>query len=96
MADMASELGVKSRAHSDITLELAYGTLVPLRYMNADQHYKVICVCETLAKHYMALGALLVAVGLDSQLLVRRTSALAARFKASTQHYLTDSTSKTS
>ena len=44
MADMANEMGVKSRAHSDTTLELEYGTLVPMRYMNADQHYKVICV----------------------------------------------------
>ena len=44
MADMANEMGVKSRAHSDTTLELEYGTLVPMRYMNSDQHYKVICV----------------------------------------------------
>ncbi len=44
MADMASEMGVKSRAHSDTSLELEYGTLVPMRYMNSDQHYKVICV----------------------------------------------------
>jgi 3,4-dihydroxyphenylacetate 2,3-dioxygenase len=44
MADMANAMGVKSRAHSDTTLELEYGTLVPMRYMNADQHYQVICV----------------------------------------------------
>jgi 3,4-dihydroxyphenylacetate 2,3-dioxygenase len=44
MADMANEMGVKSRAHSDTSLELEYGTLVPMRYMNSDQHYKVICV----------------------------------------------------
>ncbi len=44
IADMANEMGVKSRAHSDTSLELEYGTLVPMRYMNADQHYKVICV----------------------------------------------------
>ncbi len=44
MADMANDMGVKSRAHSDTTLELEYGTLVPMRYMNSDQHYKVICV----------------------------------------------------
>ena len=44
MADVANEMGVKSRAHSDTTLELEYGTLVPMRYMNADQHYRVICV----------------------------------------------------
>jgi 3,4-dihydroxyphenylacetate 2,3-dioxygenase len=44
MADMANAMGVKSRAHSDTSLELEYGTLVPMRYMNSDQHYKVICV----------------------------------------------------
>ena len=36
---------------------------------------------EALAKHYLELGALFVAVGLDTQLLVRHTSALAGRFK---------------
>lgn len=44
IADIANEMGVKSRAHSDTSLELEYGTLVPLRYMNSDQHYQVICV----------------------------------------------------
>ncbi|MBN3809945.1 3,4-dihydroxyphenylacetate 2,3-dioxygenase [Paraburkholderia sp. Ac-20347] len=49
IAEVANEMGVKSRAHSDTTLELEYGTLVPMRYMNADQHFRVICVsacCE--------------------------------------------------
>ncbi|WP_431274472.1 aldolase/citrate lyase family protein [Variovorax ureilyticus] len=36
---------------------------------------------EALAKHYLELGALFVAVGLDTNLLVRHTTALAARFK---------------
>ncbi|MEO9102061.1 MAG: 3,4-dihydroxyphenylacetate 2,3-dioxygenase [Burkholderiaceae bacterium] len=44
IADMANEMGIKSRAHSDTTLSLEYGTLVPMRYMNADQHYQVISV----------------------------------------------------
>ena len=44
IAEVANEMGVKSRAHSDTTLELEYGTLVPMRYMNADQHFKVVCV----------------------------------------------------
>ena len=44
IGDMANEMGVKSRAHSDTTLDLEYGTLVPMRYMNADQHYKVISI----------------------------------------------------
>ena len=44
IGDMANAMGVKSRAHTDTTLELEYGTLVPMRYMNADQHFKVISV----------------------------------------------------
>jgi 3,4-dihydroxyphenylacetate 2,3-dioxygenase len=44
IADMANEMGVATRGHSDTTLELEYGTLVPMRYMNADQHFKVVCV----------------------------------------------------
>ena len=36
---------------------------------------------EALARQYLDLGALFVAVGLDTNLLVRTTSALAARFK---------------
>ena len=42
----------------------------------------ILTTDETLAKHYLALGALFVAVGLDTNLLVRHTSALAARFRA--------------
>jgi 3,4-dihydroxyphenylacetate 2,3-dioxygenase len=44
IADVANEMGVATRSHSDTTLELEYGTLVPMRYMNADQHFKVVCV----------------------------------------------------
>ena len=35
----------------------------------------------TQAKHYLSLGALFVAVGLDTQILVRQTSALVRQFK---------------
>ncbi|MGH6609400.1 MAG: 3,4-dihydroxyphenylacetate 2,3-dioxygenase, partial [Burkholderiaceae bacterium] len=37
IAEAANEMGVKSRAHHDTTLDLEYGTLVPMRYMNADR-----------------------------------------------------------
>ncbi|MDP3701692.1 MAG: HpcH/HpaI aldolase/citrate lyase family protein [Hylemonella sp.] len=36
---------------------------------------------ETLARHYLEIGASFVAVGLDTQILVRQTSALAALYK---------------
>ena len=53
LADVANEMGVKSRAHSETTLELEYGTLVPMRYMNADQHFKVVCVSGWCMWHDM-------------------------------------------
>jgi 4-hydroxy-2-oxoheptanedioate aldolase len=37
---------------------------------------------EAQARHYLALGAVFVAVGIDTGILARQTSALAARFKA--------------
>ena len=47
----ANRMEVKSRAHSDTTLELEYGTLVPMRYMNADQHFKVVSVAGWCVWH---------------------------------------------
>lgn len=44
IADMANAMGIASRAHANTTLELEYGTLVPMRYMNADAHFKVVSV----------------------------------------------------
>ena len=36
--------GVDTLAHPATTLGPEYGTLVPMRYMNADQHFKVISI----------------------------------------------------
>ncbi len=44
LAEVAIEEGVAARAHDQTTLELEYGTLVPMRYMNADDHFKVVSV----------------------------------------------------
>ena len=44
LAQAAVEDGIATRAHDETTLELEYGTLVPMRYMNADQHFKVVSV----------------------------------------------------
>jgi 4-hydroxy-2-oxoheptanedioate aldolase len=42
----------------------------------------ILTTDEALAKHYLQLGATFVAVGLDTNLLTRHTSALAAKFKS--------------
>jgi 3,4-dihydroxyphenylacetate 2,3-dioxygenase len=44
IAETATAAGVKTRAHEIATLKLEYGTLVPMRYMNGDQHFKVVSV----------------------------------------------------
>ncbi len=54
---MANDMGVRTQAHSSTTLELEYGTLVPMRYMNADQHFKVICVSGWCMWHDLAESA---------------------------------------
>ena len=40
-------------AHDATTLDLEYGTLVPMRYMNADQHFKVVSVSALCTVHYL-------------------------------------------
>jgi len=54
LAAVANERGIKTRAHSDTTLDLEYGTLVPMRYMNKDQHFKVVSVAGWCMWHDLA------------------------------------------
>lgn len=51
IAATATAHGVFTRAHETTSLGLQYGTLVPMRYMNADQHFKVISVAAWCAWH---------------------------------------------
>ena len=51
------------------------------RIRKAGKAVGILTSDEAQARHYLALGALFVAVGLDTQILARNTSALAARFK---------------
>jgi len=57
IAEAATEDGVFTRAHDDTTLELEYGTLVPMRYMNADQRFRVVSVAAWCAWHSLADSA---------------------------------------
>ncbi len=54
MADAATKAGVRTRAHDKTTLTLEYGTLVPMRYMNADRHYKVVSISALCTVHDLA------------------------------------------
>jgi 3,4-dihydroxyphenylacetate 2,3-dioxygenase len=46
-------MGVETLAHDATTLAPEYGTLVPMRYMNADQHFKVVSVSALCMVHYL-------------------------------------------
>lgn len=54
LAEAVTEAGVHTRAHDATTLALEYGTLVPMRYMNEDQHFKVVSVSALCTVHNLA------------------------------------------
>lgn len=53
LAKACTEHGVETLAHHATTLDPEYGTLVPLRFMNADQNFKVISVSALCMAHYL-------------------------------------------
>ncbi len=53
LAKVANENGVETLAHHATTLGPEYGTLVPMRYMNPDQHFKAISVSALCTVHYL-------------------------------------------
>ena len=53
LAKVCNEFGVETLAHDKTTLAPEYGTLVPLRYMNEDQHFKVVSVSALCQSHYL-------------------------------------------
>jgi 3,4-dihydroxyphenylacetate 2,3-dioxygenase len=53
LARIANEFGVETLAHDATTLAPEYGTLVPMRYMNADCHFKAISVSALCMAHYL-------------------------------------------
>lgn len=57
LAAAANRHGVSTMAHPATTLPLEYGTLVPMRYMNADRHFKVVSVSALCTVHYLSDSA---------------------------------------
>jgi 3,4-dihydroxyphenylacetate 2,3-dioxygenase len=53
LAKACNEQGVETLAHDDGSLAPEYGTLVPLRYMNDDQHFRVVSVSALCMAHYL-------------------------------------------
>ncbi len=59
IAETANEMGIRTLAHSDTSLGPEYGTLVPMRYMNADKHFKVVCISAMCQVHNLEDSAVL-------------------------------------
>ncbi|MGL6111000.1 MAG: 3,4-dihydroxyphenylacetate 2,3-dioxygenase [Rubrivivax sp.] len=53
LARACNDFGVETLAHDATTLSPEYGTLVPLRYMNPDRHFKVVSVSALCMAHYL-------------------------------------------
>ena len=53
LAKTCNDMGVETLAHDATTLDPEYGTIVPMRYMNADQHFKVLSVSAMCMAHYL-------------------------------------------
>ena len=80
-ADLSASMGHPGNlTHPDVLTAIASA----IERINASgKAAGILSADEALAQEYLDLGALFVAVGLDINLLVRHTSALASRFKAS-------------
>lgn len=79
-ADLSASLGhIGNPSHPEVTAAID-GAIH--RIVKSGKAAGILTTDNTLGHHYLALGATFVAVGLDTQILVRQTSALAAAFKS--------------
>ena len=80
-ADLSASMGhVGNPGHPEVQTAIEDAIA---RIQKAGKAPGILTTDEPLAQHYLSLGAVFVAVGLDTQVLARQTSALAARFKSS-------------
>ena len=79
-ADLSASLGhVGNPSHPKVTAAIDAAIH---RIVKSGKAAGILTTDNTLAHHYLALGATFVAVGLDTQILARQTSALATAFKS--------------
>jgi 4-hydroxy-2-oxoheptanedioate aldolase len=79
-ADLSASMGhVGNPNHPEVQAAIEDGIA---RILRAGKAPGILTVDEAQARHYLSLGALFVAVGVDHNILARGTSALAARFKS--------------
>jgi 4-hydroxy-2-oxoheptanedioate aldolase len=78
-ADLSASMGhVGNAAHPEVQAAIEDAIA---RILQAGKAPGILTTDEKLARHHLSLGAVFVAVGLDTQILVRQTTELAARFK---------------
>jgi len=53
LAHVCNAWNVETLAHDQTSLAPEYGTLVPMRYMNQDQYFKVVVVSALCTSHYL-------------------------------------------
>lgn len=78
-ADLSASLGHVGEPDHPTVQAAIEGAIA--RIVRAGKAPGILTTNEAQARHYLALGAVFVAVGLDTQLLAVQTAALAARFK---------------
>ena len=82
-ADLSASMGhVGNAAHPQVQAAIEDAIA---RILKAGKAPGILTPDEKLSQRYLSLGALFVAVGLDTQILMRQTTDLAARFKSSLQ-----------
>ncbi|MFY9184712.1 HpcH/HpaI aldolase/citrate lyase family protein [Limnohabitans sp.] len=78
-ADLSASMGhVGNAAHPDVQAAIADAIA---RILKAGKAPGILTPDRQLAEQYLKLGAVFVAVGLDTQILMRQTAELAAHFK---------------
>jgi 4-hydroxy-2-oxoheptanedioate aldolase len=78
-ADLSASLGHAGDAgHAEVQSVIEYAIV---RIRKAGKAPGILTVDLALSRHYLELGALFVAVGLDTQLLVRGTTELLSQFR---------------
>ncbi|GIS87614.1 MAG: 3,4-dihydroxyphenylacetate 2,3-dioxygenase [Gammaproteobacteria bacterium] len=88
IAECAKEKGLNARAHQVPSLGLEYGTLVPNRYMNDDQHFKIISVSAWCDWHTLENSRLFGEAVVDA--IVRSDSRVAIFSSGSLSHRFQD------
>lgn len=83
-ADLSASMGhLGQPSHPDVRAAIEHAIA---RILAAGKAPGILATDESLARHYIALGARFVAVGVDATLLAQTTRSLAQRFKSPVPH----------